>query len=346
MPPHNPRFVTPGDRAQRAVKDPLVLRVSLLVAGVILLIPIAMIFRSGDGGRSVETAGLPGAAAIIESGRAASTDGATGLANEAAATIQPAVSSTGAPPTSVAPTTTTPSVVTEAAVAPIPPPTEVITVAPTAAPTTAGTAGPRTTAAPRTTVAAPSCNRTYEVSAGDFWLSIARAHDVPLSALLAQNSATAASALFPGQSVCLPANATTPTAARAPAPAPTPATTKPPAASAAPPTTAKPTTTAAAAVAPPANNYSRDDVVAIIRAVWPDELEEKAIAVATRESNLVPTVRNYCCFGLFQIYWNVHKSWLKEMGITSAAGLYDPTANTTAAYALYQRSGGWGPWGG
>ena len=183
-------------------------------------------------------------------------------------------------------------------------------------------------------------------SAGDYWLSIARAHDVPLAALLAQNSATAASALFPGQSVCLPANATTPTAARAPAPTPAPATTKPPAATAAPPTTAKPTTTTAAAAAPPANRYSRDDVVAIIRAVWPDELEEKAIAIATRESNLNPAVRNYCCFGLFQIYWNVHKSWLKEMGIASAAGLYDPTANANAAYALYQRSGGWGPWGG
>jgi hypothetical protein len=179
------------------------------------------------------------------------------------------------------------------------------------------------------------------VSAGDYWLGIARAHGVSLAALLAQNSARADTALFPGQSVCLPANATTPTTPRAPAPA----TTKPPPA-AAPPTTAKPTTTTAAAVAPPANRYSRDDVIAIIRAVWPDELEEKAIAVATRESNLTPTVRNYCCFGLFQIYWNVHKSWLKDMGITSAAGLYDPTANTTAAYALYQRSGGWGPWGG
>jgi hypothetical protein len=333
--------VTPGDRAQRAAKDPLLLRVSLLVAGVVLLIPVAMILRSGDGGRSVETAGLPGAAAIIESGGALSTDGVTGSANDAAATTLPAaVLSTGATPTSGVASTTSPAAAAEAALAPVPP-TQAITVVPSAVPTTAGT-----TAAPRTTAAAPSCNRTYEVSAGDYWLSIARAHDVPLAALLTQNSATATSALFPGQSICLPANATTPTAARAPAPTPAPVTTRPPAATAAPPTTAKPTTTAAAAVPPPANNYSRDDVVAIIRAVWPDELEEKAIAVATRESNLNPTVRNYCCFGLFQIYWNVHKSWLKEMGITSAAGLYDPTANTTAAYALYQRSGGWGPWGG
>ena len=343
MPPHNPRFVTPGDRAQRAAKDPLVLRVSLLVVGVILLIPVAMIFRSGDGGRSVETAGLPGASAILEAGAALSTDGETGSSSQAATTTAPNVSSAGAIATSSAPTTLAFVADIAAAVTSIPPATEAVAVAPTAAPTTAGTTA---VAAPRTTAAAPSCNRTYEVVAGDYWLSIARAHDVPLAALLAQNSATAASALFPGQSVCLPANATTPTAARAPAPTPAPATTKPPAATAAPPTTAKPTTTTAAAAAPPANRYSRDDVVAIIRAVWPDELEEKAIAIATRESNLNPAVRNYCCFGLFQIYWNVHKSWLKEMGIASAAGLYDPTANANAAYALYQRSGGWGPWGG
>ena len=72
------------------------LRVSLLVVGVILLIPVAMIFRSGDGGRSVETAGLPGASAILEAGAALSTDGETGLSNDAAATTAPNVSSAGA----------------------------------------------------------------------------------------------------------------------------------------------------------------------------------------------------------------------------------------------------------
>jgi len=215
---------------------------------------------------------------------------------------------------------------------------------PTAPPTPAPTQAAATPTP--TTTPARSCNRTYEVAAGDYWLGIAKAHSVSLRDLLAQNSATVQSPLFPGDDVCLPANASTPATTRAPAPTTRPATTTRPPATARPPTTTRATTTTTTTAAPPPNRYSRDEVVAIIRAVWPDELEEKAIAIATRESNLVPTVRNYCCYGLFQIYWNVHKRWLADLGITSAAGLYDPTANTTAAYTLYQRSGGWGPWGG
>ena len=41
-----------------------------------------------------------------------------------------------------------------------------------------------------------------------------------------------------------------------------------------------------------------------------------------------------------------HKSWLDDYGITSPNDLLDAQKNITAAYALYQRSGGWGPWGG
>ena len=77
--------------------------------------------------------------------------------------------------------------------------------------------------------------------------------------------------------------------------------------------------------------------------MWPDNLEDQAIAIATRESNLVPTVRNYCCYGLFQIYYTAHQTWLAAMGITSAAQLYDPRVNATAALALYN-SNGWAPW--
>ena len=32
------------------------------------------------------------------------------------------------------------------------------------------------------------------------------------------------------------------------------------------------------------------------------------------------------------------------MGVHSVEDLYDPQLNAAAAYALYQRSGGWGPW--
>ena len=38
-----------------------------------------------------------------------------------------------------------------------------------------------------------------------------------------------------------------------------------------------------------------------------------------------------------------HKTWLASMGITSAAQLYDPRVNATAALALYNKSG-WAPW--
>jgi soluble lytic murein transglycosylase-like protein len=86
-------------------------------------------------------------------------------------------------------------------------------------------------------------------------------------------------------------------------------------------------------------------VQAIIRAVWPDELEGRAIEIAQRESNFIPTARNSCCLGVFQVYWSVHKSWLAGIGITSAEQLYDPTLNARAALALYERAGGWGPWG-
>ena len=83
---------------------------------------------------------------------------------------------------------------------------------------------------------------------------------------------------------------------------------------------------------------------AIIREVWPDDLEDEAVRIATRESNLNPTVRTYCCFGLFLIYWSVHRGWLSGLGVSAPSQLYDPRVNATAAYTLYQRSGGWGPW--
>ena len=80
--------------------------------------------------------------------------------------------------------------------------------------------------------------------------------------------------------------------------------------------------------------------------MWPDELEDKALVVANRESTLNPNVRNYCCYGLFQIYYETHKKWLVDLGVQSAEDLYDPQVNAYAAYVLYQRAGGWGPWGG
>jgi len=87
-------------------------------------------------------------------------------------------------------------------------------------------------------------------------------------------------------------------------------------------------------------------VRAIIRSIWPDALEDKAIAIATRESGLNPRAYNgSCCYGLFQIYFTANRTFLATLGVTSATQLLDPTINARAAYAMYQRSG-WAPWGG
>jgi len=98
----------------------------------------------------------------------------------------------------------------------------------------------------------------------------------------------------------------------------------------------------------PTERYTRKQVIAIIREVWPDDLEETAIFVARRESKLMPSVvggRSNCCLGLFQIYWSVHKSWLAGAGITEPYQLLDPRTNAEAAMKLYRRNGSsWRPW--
>ena len=120
--------------------------------------------------------------------------------------------------------------------------------------------------------------------------------------------------MFAGRSVCLPSGATAPSSAAA-----------------------TPSTVTVRA-------YTAAENEAIIRAVWPDELEEEAMRIARRESNLQNRAKNSCCYGLFQIHWNAHKSWLSGMGVTNAGQLLDPNVNVAAAYALYQRAGGFGPW--
>jgi Lysozyme like domain len=91
------------------------------------------------------------------------------------------------------------------------------------------------------------------------------------------------------------------------------------------------------------NHYTAAQVEAIIRSVFPADQADHAVAIAQRESSLVATAHNWCCFGLFQINFNANKSTLAAIGVTSAAQLYDPNVNVQAAYVLYERSG-WAPW--
>ena len=86
------------------------------------------------------------------------------------------------------------------------------------------------------------------------------------------------------------------------------------------------------------------DVEAIIRQIWPDELEDRALVIAERESGLQPDAYNgWCCYGLFQIYFDANRSFLSGLGVTAAEQLFDARTNVRVAYAMYQRSG-WGPW--
>ena len=84
--------------------------------------------------------------------------------------------------------------------------------------------------------------------------------------------------------------------------------------------------------------------MAIIREVFPDDLEAKAIDIAQKESKLNNNAYNgSCCYGLFQLHWEAHRKWMEPMGIT-VNDLFDPRVNAQLALTIYQRAGGWSPW--
>lgn len=78
----------------------------------------------------------------------------------------------------------------------------------------------------------------------------------------------------------------------------------------------------------------------LIRAIWPDDLENRALQIAWRESRYQPGVTSStgCCHGVFQIH-EIHLRWLH----LTVDQLFDAETNIRAAYALYQRDG-WAPW--
>jgi soluble lytic murein transglycosylase-like protein len=82
----------------------------------------------------------------------------------------------------------------------------------------------------------------------------------------------------------------------------------------------------------------------IIRDVWPDDLEDRALTIAWRESRYRPDVTSStgCCRGVFQLH-QVHLSWMRAYGVTSVNQLFDAETNIRMALVLFQRSG-WGPW--
>jgi LysM repeat protein len=158
---------------------------------------------------------------------------------------------------------------------------------------------------------ASACTTPYTAKRGDSWWSIAEKHGTSLNKVLSLNGATPSTKILIGDSVCIAKSTKK--------------------------NKRKPNVVA----------YKPKDVIQIIREEWPDELEERAIEIARRESRLVPNVigiPNGCCYGLFQIYYRWHKNWLPQVGVTNPDQLLDPRLNARAAYRMYQRNNGWGPW--
>ena len=156
-----------------------------------------------------------------------------------------------------------------------------------------------------------ACSNQYVAKRGDSWWSIAEKHGLSLNKVLGLNSAQSSKKILIGDAICV---------AR----------------------------TAKNSASPPARvRYKPSEVEQIIREEWPDDLEERAIQIARRESKLNPVVigiPNKCCYGLFQIYYRWHKTWLPNVGVNSSEQLLDPRLNARAAYRLFQRNNGWGPW--
>jgi LysM repeat protein len=192
----------------------------------------------------------------------------------------------------------------------------------------------KTTAAPQTTQA-PKCSGQYTVRAGDSWSLIASRHSVSSTELAAANNKTVKSTILIGQVLCLPVGAKAPAATSAPSRS----------------SSSGGSSSGGSSSGGSTRTYTREELEQIVRDVWPDELEKNAFYVVHRESRWTPNVKNAwpsrehpCCYGMFQINWTAHKSWLKDYGVTMPTQLFDPVINTKMAYVIYQRATGWTPW--
>jgi hypothetical protein len=349
-----------AERLGLGAVDPLLARLGAIVVVAVLAIPLALSARGGAPDDVLaESVAVPAAQATAS---VAAPNAGVAPAAAQAPVVATAASQTDEVTQSPAPAAEATvessasaqepaAAIADADAAPGTTPSNVAAVPQSAAPTSV--AVPAVPEAATVTEPAdrdePVCALTYEAGAGDSWYRIADAAGVSPRALMAANGANLDTTIFPGDEICLPEGASMPSK---PAPSTTaaPAATQPPTTNA-PTTTAKPTTTTtvkpASTTSPPPAPVSTSAVQDLIREIWPDELEDKALQIAYRESNYRSNAYNgTCCYGVFQIHWTSHKSWLDDHGITSTNDLFDARKNITAAYALYQRSGGWGPWGG
>jgi LysM repeat protein len=290
--------------------DPLFTRIGMILLAALVAVPFVWATRDAEA-EGVPPTSTAGAVLAPEDDPADSTP------SSAAPPEQPAPPAAAAVPSIASAPTATPA-----------PTVAVVTTTPAAFVVQANEV-------PATTL--PPCGSTYTVRPGDSWSLVADRASIRMSDLLATNGATTRSMLYPDDEICLPpgARVVIPTTTAAPARANTHGSSGQ---SSAPATTAAPTTTVPLPPAP-----SAAEAEAIIREVWPDDVEERALDIARRESRLNANAQNWCCVGLFQIHWNAHKRWLAGTAITERRQLFDARTNASAAYALYERSG-WSPW--
>jgi molecular chaperone DnaK len=104
--------------------------------------------------------------------------------------------------------------------------------------------------------------------------------------------------------------------------------------------TTEPTSTPSTAVP-----STPEEIEAMIRDIWPDDVEDYAITVARTASNLNPGEQDpTCCYGLFQILFDPSSPLLSNRDVTTSEQLLDPVLNTTIALDLYNEFNGFGPW--
>jgi hypothetical protein len=322
--------------------DPLLARLGAIVLIGVMLVPVAMSARSGSSTLTTEAAALaPGLGAAAADPSAPVTAVTAPVVSDQAASETPATDvssataapSTGAAPATEASTTVASSTITAAA------------EQPSSTTDASALVEPATAEVPALRVE-PVCALTYQAAVDDSWYRIADGAGITPRQLLDANLAMLDTPIFPGDEICLPAGAVMPTPPTTAPPSTAPPSTTP-ATTRAPSTTAAPTTTAAPVTSPPAPTASQAQVQQLIRDIWPDDLEQRALEIAYRESRYIATAYNgWCCYGVFQIYYTAHDGWLDEIGVNTASDLYDARKNITAAYMIYQRAGGWGPWGG
>ncbi len=176
-------------------------------------------------------------------------------------------------------------------------------------------------------VKAPQCGAKFTVQLGDSWSLLADYAGVGTRELLQVNRSNARTVIVPGDELCVPSGARM----RRPAPV---VTTQPARRASSP----KPNVVVAV------KRFTAAQSTQIIRDVFPEALEKRALEIVQRESHTNAAAYNFCCYGLFQIHFQAHKSWLTTIGVTNPSQLLDAGTNARAAMTLYKRSNSWAAW--